>query len=238
MKVQKIKKAMLLFLLPILFACGNKTRIKIDPSDTLGDLDTIEGVGFNQVFNQLLAPQCLECHPGYSNYNAVAAESSKILEQIVTGRMPRGGPAITDENRLSLINSWVQNGAPEEAGGDAAQPISLEPTFNSIFVNILVPKCIACHNGSSQAIAPRFYNFSNYDSFIASNTSFEQVNGFPFMDQLDGAESEIVFLFEDNQMPPTFLPGNPSYNENPLEQLTPNEINVFTQWIENGFPNN
>jgi len=238
MKSNKFKILIFILALPFVISCGNKTRVKVDLNERLGSLEVVEGVGFDQIFNEILAPKCLQCHSNYNDYDLVARQGERFLDAIVTGRMPKGGAPLSDELQ-GLFNSWVMAGSPLEAGGGVVEEIPLAANFTSIFANIIAPKCLACHTGSTISPAPPEINFSDYAAIIESNNGYAEIFGEGFLDQDLGADSEIIFLVTDtaSPMPPLSIPGNTEYNENPLPQLNSAEVSVLTKWIENGFPN-
>ncbi len=234
-------KLIFLIMIPLLVSCGNKTRLKINPETAFaqsGANGNAMSFGFDDIFNEIIGPKCLRCHDNYKDYDSVAAQSDRLFNAIFSGRMPKGGPQLSSQEK-SMFNSWVNDGSPLEAGGEEKVPISLEPTFKSIFTNVLGPKCLSCHNGSTNSPAPTEINLSSYEKIIESNNNYAELFGEGFLDQDLADESEIIFLVTDtvSPMPPLVLPGNEEYNLNPLPQLTEEEVSVLIEWIKKGFPN-
>jgi hypothetical protein len=234
-------KSIFFLSLLLLVACGNRTRLKINPETAFSQSDAnvgAESFGFDEVFNKIIGPKCLRCHDNYKDYDSVAAQSDRLLNAIVSGRMPKGRPQLSTQEK-SMFNSWVKQGSPLEAGGEEAVPIALEPSFKSIFTNVLGPKCLSCHNGSANSPAPTEINLSSYENIIESNNGYAEIFGDGFLDEDLAEDSEIVFLVTDtvSPMPPLVLPGNEEYNANPLPQLTDEEVTVLIEWIKKGFPN-
>jgi len=230
-------KLIFFIMIPLLVSCGNETRLKIDPDAAFGSTD--ERFGFDDVFEKIIGPKCLRCHDNYEEHASVAAQSDRLLNAIISGRMPKGGPQLSVREK-TIFSSWVNDGSPLVAGGAEAVPVPLEPTFKSIATNILGPKCLACHNGSPDSPAPLEINFSSYETLIESNDDYADTFGNGFLDQALGEGSEIIFVVTDpaSPMPPLVLPGNDEYNANPLPQLTAEEVSVLIEWIKDGFPNN
>lgn len=229
LKIGIFKTLILLGLSFYVTSCGDKTRIK---RDLRGSLSKVQGVGFSEVFNQVLGPNCTECHSGYSEYRFVANQANRILDATLTGRMPKNRPELNDRLK-AILNSWVEAGAPEVAGVET-KPIPLEPTYESLRINVFGPKCLSCH--SENGPAPNDRSFSTYAELLAANASFEELNFFPLLDPLAPRDSDFVLriISERSPMPPIKFGQDPNYV--PLPPVTPEELEVIVRWIELGLP--
>jgi len=198
-------------------------------------------VGFQEVLDKVITNNCLECHSTYSNYTISAQLAPKMLETVLSGRMPKGGPRL-DQDLIDTLQTWVLSGAPEEAGGEEAQEIPLAPTFESIQVNILAPKCLSCHSGNPDAPAPLHIDFSSYEALLTSDEMAEIISGERLLNSDTPEESFLTYLLSpgsdgagvDPAMPPRTVPGTPEY-EFP-GYVTPEEIKVINEWMKKGYP--
>ncbi len=77
-------------------------------------------VDFQDVNAAVFAETCTRCHSGAgapagidtSNFAGVKANLNAIFNSIETGRMPRGGPPVSNDN-INLVAAWINIGAPE-----------------------------------------------------------------------------------------------------------------------------
>lgn len=111
----------------------------------------VSELGFSTVQNRVLRTNCVGCHGSggginletYANVKAhLAAVKTAVYE---TRRMPKAPGAPLTGYQLGLLNAWIEAGAPETAP-DEDPPLPLAAEFESIRVNILVPKCQICHS--------------------------------------------------------------------------------------------
>ncbi len=218
-------------------SCGNSFEQKEIPGGFGGtqpvDGDPANVITFAEIKAQILEPNCIACHSGYGDYNTFNAVKEAAMGAISSGRMPKGGPPLSNELK-TLMRSWLAAGAPETnndvvvtnpgddtndgSDGNNPPPVDiLEPTWGSISKKIIFPKCIQCHGaGSFLPLASRQDFFDQRD---------ELLNDFN-----DVEESKLVRRLESNTnpMPPVW---------SGIEKLTTEEINVVIQWIEQGIPN-
>jgi len=218
----------------ILMSCGNRSRSKIQVDQ--GSFARISGLGFQDVFNDVIDQNCLGCHDSWNDYQTVRGfGTDRMLDAIISGRMPKGGPILSFREQ-SIFNSWVQDGSPEVAGQESGD-MKLEPNYKSILVKVFSPKCIACHDGSENAPGPASINLSTYEDLIASNELYAERFGVGFLDVEFPEDSEIIFLLEEGAeepMPPLTLPGSPDYVR--PESVTAEELEVIIEWIRQGLP--
>jgi|GEM_PF-3566500 len=231
-------------LMGVLSSCGNKTREKEGPQVALA---VVEGVGFQQVFDEVIKNNCLECHnetpeTTYSSYRVVSTLAPKILSNVLSGRMPRGKPPLSLELK-AVLQSWVDAGAPEEAGGAAAEQIPLEPTYDSLLVNFFLPKCLGCHSGTPGSPAPADINFASYDKLIATNKFVEGRTGYPLFDTEEPELSDFAYVVAgDPESDPVVLPAMPPLTlKNSPDYVSPGvateeELETLYEWMRRGLP--
>ena len=69
-------------------------------------------IDFSTISAQILVPYCVKCHGRFANYENVLGRLDEIQDSIVNNRMPKGMPALTNEEK-SLLDAWVKAGAPQ-----------------------------------------------------------------------------------------------------------------------------
>lgn len=221
-----------------LVGCSDYTEIKeapLRPSPggfspvSPGENDQVKSlIDFEQIKKSIIDNNCLQCHPGYSNYNTVVVSAQNILDQVATNRMPKNARPLDDELKL-LLEEWVNNGAPEfveiDNGEDDTsvpgpmEPVKLEATWESVSQKIIFPKCVSCHNSNGQAsflpLATRQDFFDGRDYLL---NNFE-----------DARNSYLIEVITDPEepMPPVW---------SPFEQLNEEEVKILIEWIEKGLP--
>lgn len=98
----------LILILTLFFvSCGNSLEFKEDPSARFrGNFEARE-LNFAVVKERVLKNNCIQCHQAYEDYNTVATDKDKILDAILTDRMPKNTPPLND-NLKSLMVTWVE----------------------------------------------------------------------------------------------------------------------------------
>lgn len=201
-----------------LASCGNSLEFKEDPSARFRGNFEVRELNFAVVKDRVLKKNCIQCHLAYEDYNTVAADKEKILDAILTDRMPKNAPPLND-NLKSLMVAWVRAGAPAgqlppDRGSD-----KLEPTWDSLSKKVFFPKCIQCHNPNGQA---KFMDLSTRQRFFEEReyllNNFEDV--------------ENSYLFEILTDPEEPMP--PEWSD--LGRLSEEELKVIKEWIEKGLP--
>lgn len=218
-KVQVLAALKLFGLALTLSGCGNYEEFKEDPSNLFTRVAPSQSVTFNQVNEQVLTPRCIQCHPGYDDYNTVSANLQKIAGSIASDRMPQNGPL--EPELKNLILGWIAAGAPQ---GNVA-PIKPDPaddtlnaTYNSIAKNLFGKKCVVCHNPQGQV---------PFLSLASREAIWEQRDYL-----LDFEKPEDSYILEVIQDPSEPMPPL----ESPFEQVTEEEINILKEWIGKGMP--
>jgi len=221
-----MKSVLFIILIFILSSCGDYVEFKEELFvPTQGTLPA-KKVTFSEVSDKIFKTSCTQCHPGYSDYNSVFPDANKILDAVLTGRMPKNAPALNQDSK-ELLNSWVRDGAPlsQEQRTRTKPPGQSEPndelvaTWSSISKKLIFPKCVSCHNPSGQA---SFLDLSTRQSFF--NEREYLLNNLS-----DANNSYLVEILRDTEepMPPVW---------SGIERLSEKEIQVIIEWIDKGLP--
>ena len=177
-------------------------------------------LSFDLVMNKVLGPRCVGCHGtsggvSLENYPDVIQHLNKVKETVFeTHLMPKRG-TLSDEE-MSILWSWIEIGAPQQAPGGGTPTIPLGANYASIDQNILQRKCVICHSpGQTAARVP-------LDKNDLLNSPLELV--IPG----DPDESGLVLAVERNdkkRMPPA---------KEGYAPLKPEEKQAIRDWIQNG----
>ncbi len=206
----------------LLTACGNPSH-EVGKQPQNGPLST--KVEFASVRDAIFTPHCVGCHGQYSTYGGVKRELPAIWSAVESDRMPKNRPPLSAALKESL-KKWIDAGAPEmEDGGSEIPEFELAAEWNSIYGNIIAPKCLVCHNPNGQA---KFLDLSTRQSiYDARNRVF--ATGKKLLDLDNAANSYLLDVINDpvEPMPP------PQTN---IPRLNTAEIETLTKWIELGLP--
>jgi len=80
-----------------------------------------EKIKFQTVYDKVFSKNCTFCHSNSTGnaagvnletYPQVIKEISEIRQQVLSGRMPLAGPALTSD-QMNLLIQWIDSGAPE-----------------------------------------------------------------------------------------------------------------------------
>ena len=124
----------------LLAGCGsttykNGTSAKPAPAPSTpapsspGSAQQNQSVNFATIQENILNPSCVRCHSGsfadagismttfaeLNSRNIITsgnAEGSLIFQVINNGRMPKGGPRLS-QSQIDLMKTWINSGAPE-----------------------------------------------------------------------------------------------------------------------------
>jgi len=198
-------------------------------------LDTLSKLGMYLVSDQdlfkqasdLIVQKCLGCHDAAGGDNLGGGFSTAAdLDSMVKDRMIKPGNASTsnfylrssdgsmppggglNSNEEKLIQDWINLAL--SVGPNTPQEIPLAATFSSIYVNILVPKCITCHG------PVRADNGVRYDNYALTLDKGEVSPG-------NGLNSAMWEEVNDDKMP-----------EPPVGLLNDNEKQAILDWIDDG----
>ena len=152
--------------------------------------------------------------------------TSLIFNEISTGSMPPGGALSAEEQ--ALIYQWILAASPTASTPTPAPTPTPTPTpspspsptpsptpvasFAYIEKTILIPKCTACHSGTSGSAG---YSFDTYARVMNSvNTK-------------NPTASKLYTIIHSGQMPPKSS-----------QRLNSEQENLILQWIQEGAKNN
>lgn len=169
---------LILFATILLGACNSYKSKQSAPE---GDQVAPAAIDYAFVNAKVFQPRCVRCHSSgggnkgdvnletYENVIAhlVDIENVALVEQSMPPKRA-GGPLGAFEQ--GVLRAWIDAGAPREAGGETiptpsptpeepvptpppviVSPVIVEPTWDSIFTNIIQPKCIQCHQAGEKA---------------------------------------------------------------------------------------
>lgn len=184
---------------------------------------------YRSVMRYVLEPKCLSCHTGpsspkgvdLSTYEALKQlslvvpkhpEASPLFDSILSGRMPKGQPRLS-ETQIQLVKSWIVAGALED-GGVNPPPLPPEPTFRWIFENLLVKRCVGCHSGQDPKTSLDLRTYESIMNF--SGDVFKAV-------EAGDPDFSGLYVFTSNgSMPPNGT------------SLTNQETDMIFEWIKKG----
>jgi hypothetical protein len=162
--------------------------------------------------------------------------------------MPKGRTLPPKARRLLL--AWIENGYPEFGKNPAPVAPPLEPTFSSIRDRIFGVRCGECHTPTSayclnisptkednQSSAVAYRNkasckieLTNYQELLFG----EEAQLKEFVIPGNASESQLIIAIKGtDEKSPTMPP-----KEEGFEWLSPEEIRVIEEWINNGAKNN
>jgi len=153
--------------------------------------------------------------------------ASLLYRTVAGGSMPEGGPPL-EEFEVRAIFDWIQKGAPRDSAGVppvvVEPPVTIEPTYDSIYEHIFASKCKRCHSSDNESGPEDFVDVTNYDDLIAN----------PFHPDLivagDSARSKILESLRPG--PNGERPRMPK-NDLPLSDI---EFEIIRAWIGAGAP--
>jgi uncharacterized membrane protein len=176
---------------------------------------SMEQVNFTVLRDNVLKPQCMQCHSWVINEAEVLKrvvpgdpENSDLYKLVYSGQMPASAPRLTDQS-LNIIKFYIQ----KVSGSQAQKPVPLEATYSSLKVNLFEKSCIRCHNPDVLAKHPKRPLFTTkeaiverYDDILYSMTD--------------------AWITNDNEMPPA--------NSN-IPRVSDEVLNMLKKWKESGF---
>lgn len=207
-----------IFTLILLTSCGNSVEFKESPIPEFRGTFPVTALTFENINNQILKPNCIQCHAGYSDYETVFSERENILDAVLKGRMPKNAPALDDDLK-ALLNAWVKEGAPAGGGNTAPVPTKLVATWESLSKKVIFPKCVQCHNPNGQA---SFLDLSTRQKFF--DQRHDLLNNF---EDVENSYLIEVITDPDEPMPPEY---------SNIERLNEEEVKTLIEWIKKGLP--
>lgn len=182
----------------------------------------------------ILQFQCAGCHQANSNAGSInkimdpnslvslglvtMGDSTKgrLIGSIVGKTMPKAGSYMaTTPVELQVLRDWINSMSfvPLATGEQPFKPLpDLGPTYNSIYANILLPKCVMCHG---PARADKGIRYDTY-ALTMRTVSAGNANG-----------SRMYTECRDRLMP-----------EVPFQALNATELSALQTWIAGGAANN
>lgn len=137
---------------------------------------------------------------------------SPLYEVIAKGEMPPSGPLA--QAQAQIIYDWIFEGMlTDQAGVTPPKGVSgvLEAKFQSIFMNIIQPKCVGCHNAAASAGGLDLSTYTKVLSIVVVNKPIESA----FYDSVN-----------KGRMPKG------------RAMLSASELTAIRDWITNGAQNN
>lgn len=179
---------------------------------------------FADVRDRVFMSYCVRCHVQYADYTFAKKDIKQILLSVENNRMPKNAAPLSQELK-DLLKAWDQNGSPDQAAQNTQTPPpatsdELAPTWDSLYANIFVPKCVVCHSPNGVA---KWIDVSSRAGM--AKTLIKHIN---FAKPED---SYLVSRLKDKEEPMPPLPPDSS-----IPQLTEKEVGVVIEWIKAGLP--
>ncbi len=176
---------------------------------------SMEQVNFNVLRDNVLKPQCMQCHSWVTNEVEVLKrvvpgdpEKSDLYKMVYSGQMPASAPRLTDQS-LNIVKFYIQ----KVSGSQTQKPVPLEPTYSSLKVNLFEKSCIRCHNPDVLVKHPKRPLFTTkeaiverYDDILYSMTD--------------------AWITNDNEMPPA---------DSNIPRVSDEVVNMLKKWKDSGF---
>ena len=202
----------------LLISCGNSLEFKEDPSTRFRGNFEARDLSFSVIKERILNNNCIQCHKAYDDYQTVLSEKDKILNAVLSDRMPKDAPPLAN-NLKGLLSAWVKAGAPAGQLPPQQDSGKLEPTWASLSKRVFFPKCVQCHNPNGQA---KFMDLSTRQRFFEEREyllgNFEDVKNSYLLE---------ILTDPNEPMPPEWTD---------LGRLSEEELKVIKEWIEKGLP--
>ncbi len=186
----------------------------------------IESSSYDQVYNAVLRPKCLQCHdsrsPNVASYDEVKSKLDKVKEAVFEKHSMPKNDTLSDDQQM-ILAAWIVAGGPKEAMNGTIEPtptpIPLAATFASIKANIFDIKCIKCHTTGGKA---------NDIPFETKQQILDSADNIVVPGDPDNSPLVQVLLSNAHKpMPPT---------QSSITPLTDEQIKVISDWITNGTP--
>ncbi len=213
---------MYLSLFLLAFSCGQRSALEFSPGTK--STESLTALEFETVQKQVFTNSCSYCHSQYKTFEGVRLEVEQIKDSIEHFRMPKNSGL--SQNKRNLLLGWIAVGAPEfknDLPGSYVPPVK-EATWKSLSQNIIVPKCVICHNPDGQA---RLLDLSSKEAVLAAKDRL-----FGDKKLLDTASPKDSYLLEVLNDPVEPMPPITSN----LPRLNVDDISLVEKWIELNLP--
>lgn len=209
-----------------LSGCGNYINQKQAPINLDRSAQEKLSADFASVSSAVFEPRCVRCHENYRSYSSVIRDIRAIQSTVASNRMPKDGPLSDSQKEILFL--WITKGAPEskEEASPPPAPPALEPTWASLSVGLIGPKCMSCHNSEPNAKAGLDLS-TRQAVFNHRNRVFRNGAKLIDFDQPSNSRLYQVVVDETEWMPPIYTD---------IPPLTEAESLVLRQWIERGLP--
>jgi mono/diheme cytochrome c family protein len=153
-------KYSLLALLILATGCNSRKEKGSDSDDSTTPIVSASEISFSIVNQNVFAKSCVTCHGNgqsqggvnLDTYANAVLSAQQIKLDVDTGHMPKSPAPPLSQRQKDLIDLWVAQKAPNQAGGPGAPDRPpLTATFASIKESLLTPKCTTCHNPTGRA---------------------------------------------------------------------------------------
>jgi mono/diheme cytochrome c family protein len=218
-----LRKVPVLFLVMGLIACDSSDLHYKDEAPSLTSIVSSNGL-------EVLSNHCAACHGsvtgGSGGINDIlnvdklisdgllvpgSPDTSPLYQEVESGRMPATGKL--PDYEIATLRQWILDGLVVVGPAPTPKPIApLGPTYQSLYENIFLPKCVACHNATT---ASRGVRLDTYEYTI------QQIN------LANPTQSRLYQVTSSGKMP-----------KSPSTPLNADELNTLLTWIENGALNN
>lgn len=220
-----MKHSSFLLLAILALACGcNSRKDKGSTDDVTTPIVSASEISFSLVSQNVFSKSCTSCHGAQSQggvnletYANALPFAKQIKADVDSGHMPKSPGAPLTQRQKALIDLWVAQGAPDQAGGPAAPPPPpLTATFASIKESVFKPKCLTCHNPTGRAKGVKL----DQPSDLLAGQNILVVPGKP-------EESPLVRVISPGARRPMPPP-------NKAPPLGADEVAQITDWVSNG----
>jgi len=176
---------------------------------------SIDQVNFTLLRDNVLRPQCLQCHSDWVNSEVKVnkkikygdPEHSDLYIQVESGRMPENATRLNSQS-LNLVRLYIL----KMAGAQAPQKIPLEATYASLSVNLFEKSCTSCHSADGKNKKPYLTN---------KEKIMENIN------DIINYSGDAWDRDDDTEMPP----------KNKGSRISAEVLNMLKQWKQLDFPN-
>ena len=200
-------------------------------------------VGFSDIQQKIITPQCIGCHTHFEDYSVVKKQLGSIFSFVMQDKMPfprrKNTPIVPLSNDLKdLLTQWVNNGAPFTKENPKGPETSdeIKPNWISIRNNILGPKCILCHNSYGPRAPTKMGTYQELQDWFVNSPKlfdFDNPNNSHFIGSMLGRVNpdNDEFFFDP-------MPFNSTADDVPtdIDPVSSQDILIIEKWIELKLP--